>query len=431
MLSVVRYCVIIFCAACLLVTMPAQKLAAQTFISNTSEEKVPPYILPDPLMGSDGKKIASAAAWNTVQRPWIFHLFEENVYGRFPTKKTTSSFVVRDLDLHAVGNLAIRKQVRIFLLAGDTSVYIDLLIYLPASARGPVPVFTGYNFTGNHTIMPDTGILLNNGWLPPKAKGVFNNHASDSSRGTDTAQWQLREILAHGYGLAVAYYGDIEPDHPDGWKTGIRSTMRAALQIQPEEWSAIGAWAWGLERIMDYLQQDKDIQHDKIALIGHSRLGKAALWAAAADPRFAIIISNESGEGGAALSKRWYGETVAIINQKFPHWFSASYKKYNDNTAALPVDQHMLLSLLAPRPLYVASAEGDQWSDPRGEFLSAQHAGAVYALFGKKGVGNGAMPGLHQPVGETIRYHIRAGRHDVTLYDWQQYLSFADSYWKK
>ena len=388
-------------------------------------------LCPDPLLGQDGKKIATAADWNKFQRPYIYHLFEENVYGRFPLKKIPVKFAIRETSLHALNNLAIRKQVRIFLDPPANSVYIDLLVYLPAAAKDPVPVFTGYNFTGNHTIMPDTGIFLSAAWMPPSAKGVAGNKASDASRGTDTSQWQVREILSHGYGLAVAYYGDIEPDNPDGWKTGIRTTLSTTLQINPEEWSAIGAWAWGLGRVMDYLQQDKDIDAKKIALIGHSRLGKAALWAAASDQRFSIVVSNESGEGGAALSKRWYGETVAIINQKFPHWFSPNYKKYNDNTAALPVDQHMLLALMAPRPLYVASAEGDQWSDPKGEFLSAKNAGPVYALFNKKGIAAEAMPGLQQPVGETIRYHIRAGRHDVTLYDWQQYLHFADGYWKK
>lgn len=407
------------------------KLFAQTMVSNTSEEKVPSYTLPDPLLGSDGKKITTAAAWNQRQRPLIFHLFEENVYGRFPQKKLPLHFKLREKNLHALNNLAVRKQVRIYLLPSDSSIYMDLLVYLPANAKGPVPVFTGYNFSGNHTVMPDTGILLSQSWLPSKAKGAVNNRATDSARGTDTSQWQLREILSHGYGIAVAYYGDIEPDHPDGWKTGIRTTLATALQIKPEEWSAIGAWAWGLACVMNYLETDKDIDAKRVALIGHSRLGKAALWAGAADKRFAIVVSNESGEGGAALSKRWYGETVAIINQKFPHWFAASYKKYNDNTAALPVDQHMLLALMAPRPLYVASAEGDQWSDPKGEFLSAQYVGAVYALFGKKGLGEGNMPGLQQPLGETVRYHIRAGRHDVTLYDWQQYLHFADGYWKK
>jgi len=414
----------------LITTILPVKGRAQTIVFNTIEEKVPPYILPDPLTAKDGKKITSAAAWNNQQRPYIYHLFEENVYGRFPLEKIPLRFVVRETNNHALTNFAVRKQVRIYLNPPANSVYIDLLVYLPAAAKTPVPVFTGYNFTGNHTTANDTGIYLSTSWMPPKAKGVVDNRATDSSRGTDTAQWQLREILSHGYGLAVAYYGDIEPDNPDGWKTGIRTTMSTALQIKPEEWSAIGAWAWGLDRIMDYLQQDKAIDAKRIALIGHSRLGKAALWAGAGDQRFAIIISNESGEGGAALSKRWYGETVAIINQHFPHWFVANYKKYNDNTAALPVDQHMLLSLMAPRPLYVASAEGDQWSDPRGEFLSTRHADPVYALFNKKGIGTDSMPALHQPVGQTVRYHIRAGKHDVTLYDWQQYLRFADSFWK-
>ncbi len=406
------------------------KIMAQQPTFNTSEEAVPPYVLPNPLMGKDGKKIVTSASWISLQRPYLYHLFEENVYGRYPTKKIPIRFSLRETSRHALNNLAIRKQVRIYLQPADSSVYIDLLIYLPAAIKAPVPVFTGYNFTGNHTIMPDSGIFLATSWIPAHAKGTLNSRATDSSRATDTSQWQLREILSHGYGLAVAYYGDIEPDNADGWKTGIRTSLQTTLQIRPEEWSAMGAWAWGLSRMMDYLQQDKDIDPKKIALIGHSRLGKAALWAAASDPRFAIVISNESGEGGAALSKRWYGETIAIINQHFPYWFAPSYKKYNDNAAALPVDQHMLLALMAPRPLYVASAAGDQWSDPRGEFLSAQNASPVYALFNKKGIDADSMPALQQPVGATIHYHIREGKHDVTLYDWQQYLHFADGYWK-
>ena len=405
------------------------KSFAQAYVSNTDETKVPPYTLPDPLSGKDGKKITTANAWNSTQRPYIYHLFEENVYGRYPLTKIPAKFVIREINRHALNNTAVRKQVRIYFLS-DTSVYMDLLLYLPVAAKKPVPVFAGYNFSGNHTVAADTGIFLSDRWVDERSKGAVNNRATDSSRGSSASQWQVNEILKHGYGLAVVYYGDIEPDNPDGWKTGIRTTLRNVLQIKPEEWSAIGAWAWGLARVMDYLEQDKEIDHRKIAVIGHSRLGKAALWAGASDQRFSIVISNESGEGGAALSKRWYGETVGIINQKFPHWFVANYKKYADNTAALPVDQHMLLSLMAPRPLYVASAEGDQWSDPKGEFLAARNADPVYALFNKKGIGTNNMPGLHQPVGETVRYHIRAGKHDVTLYDWQQYLSFADKYWK-
>lgn len=402
---------------------------SQNMTANYDESKMPAFTLPDPLITTEGTKVTSVKAWETIQRHRIYQLFSDNVYGRFPRRKIRVKSTVTDDAPAALEGLAIRKQVRLEWPDAPGS-HLDLLIYLPAAAKKPVPVFMGYNFYGNHTVMPDPAIQLSGSWVQSNGKGVINNAATEASRGTDTGQWQVRQILAAGYGLVTAYYSDIEPDHAEGWKTGIRTTLRKALQIEPEEWCAIGAWAWGLGQMMDYLQTDKLIDAKKVALIGHSRLGKTALWAGASDQRYSIVISNESGEGGAALAKRWYGETLGIITTKFPHWFVAKYKTYSDKTELLPLDQHMLLSLIAPRPLYVASAEGDQWSDPHGEYLSAQLAGPVYALYGKKGVGDGPMPGLHQPVGETIRYHIRAGKHDVTLYDWQQYIAFASSNWR-
>ena len=403
---------------------------AQQSPTNSIEDSVKPYVLPDPLMLPEKPPVKSSHDWTRLQRPYIYTLFQQHVYGRFPRRKIPFTHITTEPGGTVLNGMGKRKQVRVILKQGDTAVHVDLLIYLPAAARGPVPVFLGYNFNGNHTVQHDPAIKLSESWVAPRARGVINNHATDSSRGTDTTSWPVREILKHGYGLVTAYYGDIEPDHPDGWKTGIRTTLSKDLAIRPTEWGAIGAWAWGLSLILDYLEEDPAINAKKVAVIGHSRLGKAALWAAASDERFSIIVSNESGEGGAALSKRNYGETVKVINEKFPHWFGPAHKSFGDNTAALPVDQHMLLALMAPRPLYVASAEGDQWSDPKGEFLSAMHAGKVYALFNKKGVGTETMPGLHQPVGETIRYHNRAGRHNITLYDWQQYLQFADMHWK-
>jgi hypothetical protein len=405
-----------FILACLVVQSidASAQLPAGT---NIDESKVPPYTLPDPLLMSNGKKVKDISDWNNIQRPYIYHLFEENVYGRYPTQPVTIHFKIRESSNNALNGTATRKQVRIYLHPTDTTVFTDVLIYLPHS-KTPAPIFLSLNFNGNQTVNKDPAIFQSQ-------DETQISKPLDSTRGTDS-YWHIEDVIAHGYGVATAYYGDFEPDNKDGWKTGIRTTLKDVLKIEPEEWSALGAWAWGMSRILDYLQQDASIDAKKVVLMGHSRLGKASLWAGASDTRFAIVISNESGEGGAALSKRWFGETVKKINDRFPYWFVAAYKKYNDNTGSLPVDQHMLLALIAPRPLYIASATGDLWSDPKGEFLSAVNADKVYALFGKKGLGTDTMPPVNHSVGNTIRYHIRSGKHAVTLYDWQQYVAFAD-----
>jgi hypothetical protein len=398
--------------------------------SNLDESKVPAYTLPDVLQMQDGKKVTSPDGWTRIQRPYIYHLFEDIQFGKYPQVKVPIRYRLLETGINALDGSAIRKQVRVYLHPSDSTVYMDVLIYLPANVKKPVPVFVGYNFTGNNEIQNDPAILLTKRWVPAGTRGAVANRATDSSRGGEASQWQVKEILSHGYGVVTVYYGDIEADNKDGWRTGIRSTLQDVLRVKPEDWCGMGAWAYGLSRVLDYLQEDRDVKKTKIAVIGHSRLGKAALWAAASDPRFSLVVSNESGEGGAALSKRWFGETVKIINDRFPWWFASHYKDYGDNVAALPIDGHMLLSLVAPRPLYVASAEGDSWSDPRGEFLSAKEASPVYAVFGKKGITTDSMPPVETPMGETVRYHIRSGKHDVTLYDWQQYLLFADKQWK-
>ena len=366
---------------------------------NTDESKVLPYEEPDPLLNKEGRPVTSVKEWTATQRSWIYELFEKNVYGRMPARSIPVTYTTTAPDAAALNGLAIRKEVTIHFSPTDTAARLKVVLYLPKNARGPVPVFVGYSFGGNATV-------------------------------TQSPQWPLKEILSRGYGVVSAWYWDIEPDRPDGWQTGIRTRLSDILHIEPYEWSAIGAWAWGLERIADYLQTDKAVDGRRLIVIGHSRLGKTALWAGASDPRFALVVSNESGEGGAALSKRNYGETVALINYKFPWWFAPAYKQYGSNTDSLPLDQHMLLSLIAPRPLYVASAQEDRNSDPKGEFLGAQRAGAVYHLFREKGVGVDSIPPLEHPVGDFIGYHIRAGKHDITLYDWQQYMDFADRHLK-
>ncbi|MBC7920987.1 MAG: acetylxylan esterase [Ferruginibacter sp.] len=418
---------LLLCAGCLL--GPAR---AQPDSANYDEARVGAHPLPDPLRMADGKTVASARQWTKVQRPAILRQFTEHVYGKLPGKPPRMRFQVTSLDTAALGGTAIRKQITVFFTDTADAPSMDVLLYLPRRANRPVPVFVGLNFYGNHCVHPDPGIALSTRWMMSnEAGGVVDHRATEAARGTQASRWPVAELIARGYGLATAYYGDLEPDHPEGWQKGIRSQLKDVLDTDETEWGAIGAWAWGLSRIVDYLETDAAVNARQAFVTGHSRLGKAALWAGASDPRFAMVISNESGEGGAALARRRYGETIRRINTAFPHWFAPNYRNYNQDPARLPVDQHLLLALVAPRPLYVASAEGDRWADPKGEFLSAKYAEPVYRLFNRKGVGAADMPAVNQPTGETVRYHIRTGQHDITAYDWAQYLDFADRHFAR
>jgi len=399
------------------------------------EAKVPQYSLPDPLVLISGERVRDATTWTNRRRPEILELYRTEVYGRSPEKPARLAVTVDSVERQALEGRAIRKQVTSALADGPDAPKMRILIYLPAGAKKPAPLFLALSFTGNQTVSADPGIALGDRWVrdpaAPNEMVMVRQRAPESTRGASAPQWQLDQILRRGYGLATIFYGDIEPDFVGGMKHGVRPRYFKPGQTEPApgEWGAIAAWAWGLSRAMDYIETDHDIDATRVAVMGHSRLGKAALWAGAQDTRFSLVISNESGEGGAAIARRLYGERTRDLNTRFPHWFDDHFKKYSEHEDRMPFDSHMLLALIAPRALYVASAEEDRWSDPHGEFLGAVHAGPVYELFGKKGIGTEKMPELHQPVGNAVMYHIRAGKHDVTAYDWEQYLKFADRHW--
>ncbi|MBO9620624.1 MAG: hypothetical protein J7539_16495 [Niabella sp.] len=396
---------------------------AQLPSPNYDESKVGTYTLPALLTTNGGIPVRSGKEWKQTRRKEVLQLFKDNMYGQYPGGTKDMHFKIQQIDSGAVAGTAIAKQIRIYLQKGEQGPFIDLLLYVPINKKKPVPVFAGLNFFGNQSVSPDEHILISEKY---REFLKFKNKNTPVVRGEQERNWCVKELIQHGYGLATAYYGDVELDDSTGWKTGVRSVLSKALQLRPEQWSAMGAWAWELSRILDYLQTDKDIAADKVIVIGHSRLGKAALWAGADDERFAAVISNNSGEGGAALARRNYGQTLQNITKSFPHWYISKYTTYAANVNALPVDQHMLLALMAPRPLYVASASNDRWSDPYGEFLAAQSTAPVYQLFHLKGLGTGQMPPPDTSIGNRVRYHIRTGDHDILLFDWLQYIRFAD-----
>jgi len=397
--------------------------------ANYDESKMPAYTLPDPLVLANGQKVTTPEQWRAERRPELLRLFEEQVYGRAPGRPADLWFKVWDEDRKALGGKAIRKQVTIYFSKDAQGPRMDLLLYLPAAATRPVPVFLGLNFVGNHGTTDDPAVAITSSWMRDDEKwGIQDHRATAASRGRDRDSWPVEEILARGYGVATIYYGDIDPDFDDGFQNGVHALDNRPGQPQRDNasWGSIATWAWGLSRALDYLETDTDIDGQHVAVVGHSRLGKTAMWAGAMDERFALVVSNNSGCGGAALSRRIFGETVKRINTSFPHWFCDNYTQYNDRENECPVDQHELIALAAPRPILVCSAEEDRWADPKGEFLAAHHATPVYRLLGLQGLETSDLPPLNQLTGDRIGYFIRPGEHAMTRVDWQAYMDFAD-----
>jgi len=400
------------------------------------EELVPEYTLPDPLICADGTPVADAADWFARRRPEIMALFEEHMFGRSPEPPAGMRFEVRGVDRGALGGRATRKEVRIYLTEAEHP-RIDLLLYVPNGVSRKPATWVGLNLLGNQSIVDDPGVTLYDGWVPDLSRlgmsgAVVNNRATDASRATWLWSMPVERILAKGQAVATACCSDIAPDLPDVFEHGVFSAyLRHGEAPAADEWGVLAAWAWGMCRMLDYLVTDPDVDPARVIAHGTSRLGKAALWAGALDERWWMISPNESGCGGAALSRRRYGETVARINTTFPNWFCKAFHAYNDKEDALPFDQHMLIALSAPRPIYIASGEDDLWEDPRGEFLGAQGADPVYRLLGTDGLVGAdgepvvAMPAVHAPLHGTLAYHVRSGGHGVNEWDWDQFLAYA------
>lgn len=392
--------------------------------ANYDESKVPRYVLPDVLTCNNGELVTSAKQWEKQRRPEVMEYFLSQVYGRTPKDKIKVTYETLSEKKYALQGKATCKQVKFRFSNGTKMVEAILLMYIPNHLKGKIPVFVAYNFKGNASTTPDEEVYYSPSFALLKENGM----KPDERRGNQASRWCYDKIIARGYAVATMCYHDIYPDKEGMGKYSVAALFPGynPVSVAPDEWQALGAWAWGSSRIVDYLLTQKWVDKDKIAIMGHSRQGKAALWAGAQDTRFRVVISNDSGCGGAALSKRAFGETVGRITSVFPHWFCPAFNRYTNKEAELPFDQHELIALIAPRYVYVASAEEDLWSDPHGEFLSAYHAGRVYELYGLQGLGTDVMPGIHQPIMKAVGYHIRAGKHDVTDYDWERYMDFCD-----
>lgn len=395
--------------------------------TNYDEAKAGGYELPPLLTTRAGKPVRTAADWTRRRRPEILALYRDHVHGHTPAKLPKDlSFTVVEEDPKALGGTAHRKQVEIRFGKQPDAPVVHLLLYTPAAAKGPVPVFLALHFNGNWAIVDDPAVRLYEIWDRKSQKRALP--AADVKRGT-SKEWDVPLVLARGYGVAAIHYGEIEPDFEGGAGRpfGVRTLYgKQDGPRRPKDWGAIGAWAWGMSRGLDYLQKDKQVDGKRVIAVGQSRLGKTVLWAGAEDQRFAMVIASCSGEGGAALSRRDYGENLDNMTSRYLYQFSEGFGRYHKNWNALPVDAHMLVALIAPRPLLLNTGSEDRWSDPRGEFLAAQAASPAWALFGKKGLDGVEQPPLDRPVLNDLAFHEHTGRHAILATDWKIFLDYAD-----
>lgn len=396
------------------------------FPVNYSEDSVGSYTLPDVLTLRNGKKVKDAETWTSRRRREIVQLFEEQQFGKMPPRPADMSFHVFDAGTEVLGGKAIRKQVTVYFTKDTSDHKMDLLIYLPAKSGKAAPLLLIINFSANSNAVDDPGVKQGQVW-------TREGQRVPASQSSAFGKINIDSFVSQGIGIATVYYGDIEPDFKAGIKYGIRGVYLTAGETEPapNEWGAISAWAWGLSRAMDYFETDKQIDSKRIALQGTSRLAKTVLWAAAHDTRFKLVIASCSGEGGAAISRRNYGESINHMTDtsRYYYQFAPNRHNYSEDPGKSPVDAHMLVALMAPRPLLLQTGDTDYWSDPKGEFLAAVAAEPVYNLFGKKGPGTNVMPTAgDQTMLNTLGYYMHAGGHGTIPADWPVFISYLKKY---
>jgi len=407
---------ILFCAILFSITLAFARQNKESDIDVIYDEsKVPKYDLPELLISAEGDTISSADDWINVRRPQILSLFGNLVYGQvpFPESPVITDIIMQDVNKDFMEGKGTRKEILIRFSNEKGIAEMTILVFVPNKASKPVPAFMLLSFDNNKSLRLE---------VDPNFPNRLRN------------RWPIGEILDRGYAFISVYQQDLIGHNEVNFNRGIQPLFFKDGQSFPKanEWGVLATIGWGAMRALDYLETDEDVDHNKVALMGHSKLGKATLWAAAQDERFALAISAQSGCAGAALWRRRYGETLAKMVTRFPYWLCRNSWKFVNMEDDLPVDQHMLLALIAPRPVYIASGIDDTWADPRGEYLSAYHASKVYQLFGKSGLTSEDSPPLGEAIIESnVGYHIRAGGHSVEMYDWQRFLEFADYHLKR
>jgi hypothetical protein len=404
---------------------------------NYTETNVGNYTLPDPLKLDSGQRVKDTKTWTEQRRPELLKYYQSEIYGRIPATAPKVTWQVVSNDNNALGGIAIMKQLAGH-MGGPDGPAIGVTLYTPAKATKPVPILVSISFNFGAIGGRGRGAGSTNA-TGPQATGTVAQAAAPALRGPRGGGFAARgtpaELITNGFGYATIIYNSIETDAQG--QTNLNLGRKLALapgQTAPaaDEWGTIASWAWGISRFVDYLETDKEVDAKRIAITGVSRLGKTVLWAGANDSRIALVIASCSGEGGAALARRNYGETIAhlVAPSRYPYQFAGNYSKYAKDPGQLAVDTHCLIALMAPRPVLLQTGNSDNWSDPKGEFLAAIAARPVFELFGKKGPATDEFPQASQFVGDTLGYYMHAGGHGTVPSDWDVYLKFMTDHLK-